>query len=151
MSKDIVDTAAALAEQQAAYEAWRHDLETVTSVEEIGTWFPPAELRGCVFLRCGVRAPDGSMPPACAKVYHAQKAMGARDAPKGMRPPVGFERDDTRGVYVYFFPQIWHNIQLAKRAVLKRQKDPMRKFQDQVGPGVEIDVRPGTFTPNKRK
>lgn len=146
-----IDIAAAQAEQQAAFERWQRDLLEITASEEIGKWFPPAELADCVFIRCGARLPDGSMPPACARVYHMHRGMGAKDAPKAMRPPVGFERDDGRGVYVYYFPQIWANIQLAKHAARSRQLDPAKVFAEKVGPGVEIDVTRGTFTAGKRK
>lgn len=153
MSKhdNSVDIAAAQAEQQAAFERWQRDLLEITASEEIGKWFPPQGLEACVFIRCGARMTDGSMPPACAKVYHMHRGMGAKDAPKAMRPPVGFERDDGRGVYVYYFPQIWANIQLAKAAVRSRQVDPAKVFADKVGPGVEIDVTRGTFSAGKRK
>jgi hypothetical protein len=149
MSKDIIDIAAERAQQQAAMQAWARDLHEVANAEQIGKWYPPAHLEGMVFIRCGSKLPDGSMPPACARMLHKHKAMGAKDAPAGMRPPVGFERDDGRGVYVWYFPEIWQNIQHIKHAS-QRRADPKKVFEHEVGGGAQIEIREGVM-PTKRR
>jgi hypothetical protein len=75
--------------------------------------------------------------------------MGAKDAPAGMRPPVGFERDDGRGVYVWYFPEIWANIQHIKHAS-QRRADPKKVFESEVGGGAQIEIREGVM-PTKRR
>jgi hypothetical protein len=141
MSSDI-DMVAEKARQEVAMKRWMSDMVEVASGQEIGKWFPPSGMETMVFQRCGARLPDGSMPPACAEAYHRARSTGASDAPKGMRPPVGYERDGAAGVYVYWHPEIWANIQLFTANIRKRKQfSAEATFQDEMsklGPQVEI-------------
>jgi len=147
--KTNIDIAALRAQQETSMEAFLHDVYSVGS-EPVGAWMPPAGLESMVFFRCGAKYGDGSVPPMCAKTYHRHKSMGALDAPKGMRPPVGFESDDNRGVYVMYFPENWARIQ-AVRNLAGRMVDPMKEFQKQMGSAVSLDMREHKFQPKIRK
>lgn len=145
-----VDIAALRAQQEVQMQSFLRDVIEITSREEIGAWIAPPGLEQMMFFRCGVRYSDGSMPPGCARAYHRHKSMGALDAPKGMRPPVGFESDDNRGVYVMYFPENWAKVQAA-RNVAAQIRDPMREFQSALGGAVSLDIREATFKPKTRK
>jgi hypothetical protein len=88
------------------------------------------------------------MPPAVARLYHKHKAMGAQDGPAGMRPPLGFESDGRLGVYLWYHPQVWANIQDAKRLVQKRTS-AAEVMQREVGSGVELTVTKGYDKPRR--
>ena len=150
MSDEKIDIVAARAQQEMLAQRFMRDVIEVASSEQIGTWMPPLELRGMHFIRCGVRDPAGGMPPVCRRTYQLHKSMGANDAPKTMRPPVGFESDGDRGVYVWYFPEIWANLQ-AFKARANRPKDPAKEFAELAGPGVEIETSTGYATPKRRK
>ena len=131
-------------QQQVMMERYMADVAAVSSGAQIGTWDPPAELKlaGCIFQRCGARNADGTMPPACAAAYGAARRLSALDAPKGMRPPVGFERDGDAGVYIFWFPDVWANVQAAE-SLRKRRKsvnavDHFQAEMGKLGPSVEI-------------
>lgn len=149
MNDKNIDIAALRAQQETSMQSFLQDVYIVGN-EQIGAWMAPPGLEAMVFFRCGAKYGDGSMPPNCAKTYHRHKSMGALDAPKGMRPPVGFESDDNRGVYVMYFPENWAKIQAA-RNVAARMIDPMKEFQNAMGSAVSLDMREHTFKPKIRK
>jgi len=148
MSEERYDVERALAEQKAQAERFLRDLSEVAHGDEIGMWFAPPGLEQMHWFRCGRRYSDGSMPPAVARLYHKHKAMGAQDGPAGMRPPLGFESDGKLGVYLWYHPQVWANIQEAKRLVTRRPS-AAEVMQREVGPGVELTVSKGFDKPRR--
>lgn len=150
MSENPYDVEKALAEQQSQASRFLRDLEDIGRAEQVGMWFPPAGLEGMHFFRCGVRHGDGSMPPQVARIYHKHKAMGAADAPPGMRPPYGFESDGRNGVYVWYHPQTWANITEAKRLLARRRPSTSDVMQRELGAlGVELTVSKGYDKPKR--
>lgn len=137
---DNVSVAAQTAEMEKAFAAFMRDAVEVMDSMEIGQWSPPPGYEDKIFIRCGRRDNSGGMPPACARLFHQHRAMGAQTAPKGMRPPVGFESDADRGVYVWYTKEIWHNIQVFKASRARAQRGADRVLEDQLGQfgGVEI-------------
>jgi len=152
MSVDI-DYLAERARQVQMAKDFARDVMEVANSESIGTWHPPSALQGCHFIRCGVLHHDGSMPPTCARVYRLHKSLGAGDAPKGMRPQTGFESDAGAGVYVYYFRDVWEEIQSIKRKNAMPRHDPAKEFADLLGntKGVEIQTSQGFATPKKSR
>lgn len=136
-------------EQRAQAEKFMRDLAEIGSSEAINTWFPPPELAHVIFFRCGRKHTDGSMPPHVARIYHKHRAMGAKDAPPDMRPPLGFESDGKLGVYVWFHPEVWGMLQEAKRAVAHRRPTAADVMQRDLGPGVELTVSRGYDKPGR--
>ena len=149
-----VDIAVQIQEQQAAFSRFMRDAVEVMDAMEIGQWSPPPGYESVYFIRCGRRDNSGGMPPACARLYHQHRGMGAKDAPKGMRPPIGFESDADRGVYVWYTREIWNNIQTFKAGKAARQKASAdRVFDDQLSQfgAVEIKAPQQGFDVIKRK
>jgi hypothetical protein len=144
------DLEKALAEQRAQAERFVRDLDDISKTDEVGMWFAPPGMERMHWFRCGARHTDGSMPPACARIYHKHKAMGAMDAPSGMRPPLGFERDGKLGVYVWYDPQVWANVQAARKALSRNRPTAAQVMQRELGQGVDITVSKG-FDKAKRR
>ena len=81
------------------------------------------------------------MPPMCAALYHKMRGQGAFDAPKSMRPPVGFESDGANGVYVGFFPETWAMVQQVTGSAMARKFDAGAVFTDKLkGLGPTVDI-----------
>jgi hypothetical protein len=148
MSEERYDVEKALAEQRAQADRFLRDLSEVANGDYIGMWFAPPGMESMHWFRAGCRYSDGSMPPAVARLYHKHKAMGAQDGPAGMRPPLGFESDGRLGVYLWYHPQVWANIQEAKRLVQKRTS-AAEVMQREVGSGVELTVTKGYDKPRR--
>ena len=148
MSEERYDGEKALAEQRAQADRFLRDLSEVANGDYIGMWFAPPGMENMHWFRAGCRYSDGSMPPAVARLYHKHKAMGAQDGPPGMRPPLGFESDGRLGVYLWYHPQVWANIQDAKRLVQKRTS-AAEVMQREVGSGVELTVTKGYDKPRR--
>ncbi len=142
------DLQRAMAEQRAQAEKFMRDLNDISQADEIGMWFAPAGMEHMHWFRCGARHTDGSMPPNVARLYHKHKAMGAQDGPPGMRAPLGFESDGKLGVYLWYHPQVWANIQEAKRLVTRRPS-AAEVMQREMGPGVELTVNKGYDKPKR--
>lgn len=149
MSEESFDLQRAMAEQRAQAEKFMRDLNDISQADEVGMWFAPPGMEAMHWFRCGSRHSDGSMPPHVARLYHKHKAMGAMDAPVGMRPPLGFERDGKLGVYVWYDPQVWANIQAAKKALASRRPSTAQLLQRDLGPGVELTVQKGYDKPRR--
>jgi len=148
MSEERYDVEKPLAEQRAQADRFLRDLSEVANGDYIGMWFAPPGMENMHWFRAGCRYSDGSMPPAVARLYHKHKAMGAQDGPAGMRPPLGFESDGRLGVYLWYHPQVWANIQEAKRLVQKRTS-AAEVMQREVGSGVELTVTKGYDKPRR--
>lgn len=133
----------ALAEQKAQAEKFMRDLSEISSSDQVGMWHTPPGMERMIWFRCGVRYSDGSMPATVARLYHKHKAMGAMDAPPGLRPPIGFESDGKLGVYIWYDPQVWHNVQAAKQALAVRKPSHAERLQRDLGPGIELTVSKG--------
>jgi hypothetical protein len=148
---DKFDFAIERARQEKIAQDFARDIMIVGSTEEVGAWNPPEGFRNMHFIRCGVRTYEGHMPPMCAKIYAKHKSMGAGDAPKGMRPPNGFESDDGKGVYVFYFPEVWRDIQLLK-AKLQKSKNNRDDFNSLVGnnSNVKIEVSDGVVQTRRK-
>jgi hypothetical protein len=140
-----------IAEQRATAERFMRDLEDISRSDEIGMWFAPPGLETMHWFRCGARHGDGSMPPHVARLYHKHKAMGAQDVPPGveMRPPLGFERDGKLGVYLWYHPDTWSNIQNVRRRMAQRKPSTADLLQRDLGPGVELTVQKGYDKPKR--
>jgi hypothetical protein len=138
-----------MAEQRAQAEKFMRDLNDISQSDEVGMWFTPPGMELMRWFRCGSRYSDGSMPPNVARLYHKHKAMGAMDAPAGMRPPLGFERDGKLGVYVWYDPQVWANIQDVRQKMKARRLSPSAMLQRDLGPGVELTVSKGYDKPKR--
>jgi hypothetical protein len=145
------DLEKALSEQRAQAERFMRDLNDITMADEVGMWFTPPGMERMHWFRCGARHTDGSMPHSVARLYHKHKAMGAMDAPPGMRPPLGFERDGNLGVYVWYDPQIWQNVQAARAALNGKRKTAHQIMRDNIGPGVDLTITKGFDKASKRK
>lgn len=143
------DLQRAMAEQRAQAEKFMRDLNDISQADEVGMWFAPPGLERMHWFRCGARHSDGSMPPNVARLYHKHKAMGAADAPPGMRPPLGFERDGSLGVYVWYDPQVWANIQQVRKAMQNRRPTAAQMMANNLGAGVELTVSKGYDKPKR--
>ena len=133
----------ALADQKAQAARFMSDLAEIGDSDRVGMWHTPPGMELMVWFRCGVRYGDGSLPPAVARLYHKHRAMGAMDAPADMRPPIGFESDGKLGVYIWYDPHVWNNIQNAKAALTRRRPSTAERLQNSLGPGIELTVSKG--------
>jgi|GEM_PF-2252247 len=145
------------ARQHKMLEDFARNVMVVGSSENVGTWFPPPGMENAHFVRCGKLHPDGSMPPVCAEVYRLHTSMGASDKGiRGMRPPAGFEGDDGKGVYVWYYPESWEEIKTMKARIqyAKDNRDKRAEFASEIGHGassVEITATSGTGIVKTRK
>lgn len=130
---NTVDLAVERARQIEAANNFANDIMIVSSSEAIGSWIRPPGYENMHFIRCGAKTYEGGMPPMCAVVYWKHKGMGAGDAPKGMRPPVGFEADGDRGVYIFYFPETWETIQNTKKKIQNHRQSRSQDFGELVG------------------
>lgn len=149
MSEKDFDLQRSLIEQRQKAEQFMRDLDEVGNGDVIAMWFAPPGMENYHWYRCGVRHTDGSMPPLVARMYHKHRAMGAQDAPKGMRPPLGFERDGNLGVYVWYSPETYHMLQEVKKRVARKRPTPADVMQRELGSGVELTVSKGYDKPRR--